>query len=109
VYSELFKLCGFEPEEIERERPRIDRAFQKLEIGPKDIARGEERLRKYFDVELLGVRKLMGIWLKILIDLVLAREEGKKLIYPSFPPLLFNPKDHIISEAQNAFSSPFIP
>jgi len=32
MYTELFKLCSFEPDEIERERPRIDKAFKLLGI-----------------------------------------------------------------------------
>jgi len=83
--KELLQLCGFEPEEIEREQKRIDRAFEKLELTTADIAQAEERVRKNFDTTLKGVRKCLGIWIKELFDLVLAREEGKKIVYPSFP------------------------
>jgi benzoyl-CoA reductase/2-hydroxyglutaryl-CoA dehydratase subunit BcrC/BadD/HgdB len=86
MYTELLKLCGFEDAEIERERPRIDKAFKKLEIGPEDCQRAENRLRKYLSVELLGVRRCLGIWLKDLIDLVLSKEEGKKVVYTGVPP-----------------------
>ena len=85
MYTEFFKLCGFESEEIERERPRIEKAFEKAEIGPEDISRAESRIREFFDIDLVGVRKILGIWMKQLIDLALAREEGKKLVYTSFP------------------------
>ena len=84
-YDELLRLCGFEPEEIEEERPRIEKAFEKLELTPEDIDRGEERVKQYFDIELNGVRKMLGLWVKCLIDLALAREERKKIIYSSFP------------------------
>jgi len=86
MYTELLKLCGFEDAEIEKERPRVDKAFQKLEIGPEDCRHAEERLRKYFSLDLLGVRKCLGLGLKELIDLVLAKEEGRKLVYTSVPP-----------------------
>ena len=85
MYTELFKLCGFELEEIEKEKPRIEKAFQKAEIGREDIERAESRVRQYFDTTSLGVRKSLGIWMKQLIDLVLAREEGKKIVYPAYP------------------------
>jgi benzoyl-CoA reductase/2-hydroxyglutaryl-CoA dehydratase subunit BcrC/BadD/HgdB len=85
MYTELLKLCGFEPDEIEKERPRVDRAFEKLEMGPADIEQAEKRVTQYFDTSLVGVRKSLGIWMKQLIDLVLAREEGKKVVYPSYP------------------------
>jgi len=87
MYSDFLKLCGYEPEEIEKERPRIDRAFEIMEIGPDDIKRAEGRLRKYVWVESLGMRKILGIWLKDMVDLVLAKEEGKKTVYTSYPPI----------------------
>ena len=87
MYTELFKLCGFEAEEIEKERPRIDKAFKIVGIGVDDIERAEDRIKKYFDIELMGVRKVLGIWLKQLIDLALAREERKRLVYICFPPV----------------------
>ena len=87
MYNEFFKLCGFEVEEIERESLRIDKAFKIVGIGAEDVEQAEARVRKYFDTKLIGVRMALKIWLKRLIDLVLAREEGKKIIvYPSWPP-----------------------
>ena len=86
-YDEFFKLCGYGPEDTEREKPRIERAFQILGINTEDIKLAEERVRLYFDIELEGVRKLLGVWIRQLFDLVLAREEGKKIIYTSFPSI----------------------
>src|SRR5512139_1163894 len=85
--TEFLDLCGFEKEELATEGPRVDRAFSILEIGPKDIAHAKEALTKYFRIELVGMRKVFGILLKELADLVLAKEEGKKVIYGSYPPL----------------------
>jgi benzoyl-CoA reductase/2-hydroxyglutaryl-CoA dehydratase subunit BcrC/BadD/HgdB len=89
MYTELFKLCGFEPEEIEKERPRIDKAFQKAEIEREDIERAESRVRQYFDTTSLGVKKSLRIWMEQLLDLVLAKEEGKKIVYPAYPTVPF--------------------
>jgi len=86
MYTELLKLCGFEDAEIERERPRIDKAFEKLEVGAEDCKRAEDRVKKYFSLDLLGVRKCLGVWMKDLIDMVLAKEEGKKSVYTGVPP-----------------------
>jgi hypothetical protein len=85
MYTELLKLCSFEPDEIARERPRIDRAFKILGIEEEDIKRGEKRLREYLDIELLGVRRFLGIWMRELVNLVLAREEHEKIVYSDFP------------------------
>jgi len=87
MYSEFLSLCGFEPEEIKREAPRIDKAFSILEIGPDDVNRAKGRIEDFFDIELLGMRKVLGLWLKELTDMVLAKEEGKKVVYVSFPPI----------------------
>ena len=85
--NELFGLCGFDKPEITAEKPRIERAFEILDIRPDDEIRAIERIRKYFDIELLGIRKALGIWLKELLDMVLAKEEGKKIVYASSPPI----------------------
>jgi len=85
MYTELFKLCGYEPDEIERERPRIDRAFDILGLDEEDIRRGEWRLKEYMDIELLGLRKFLAIWMRELVNLVLAREEHEKIVYSDFP------------------------
>jgi len=87
-YDELFKLCGFEGKEIEKERPRIEKALERLGIGPDDMQTADSWVRQNHDVTLKGVRKLLGAWLKELIDLVLARDEGKKIVYFGFPAIL---------------------
>ena len=84
---EFLKLCGFEGKDFDIEGPRVERAFNILEIGPEDVNRGKATLKKYYSIELEGVRKFWGIALKELADLILAKEEGKKVIYGSYPPL----------------------
>ena len=86
-YTNFFKLCGFDDEELRREGKRIDRAFQKLGIDESDVKRGEERIQTYYNVEFEGVRTLLGIWMKELIALALAREEKKRVIYSEWPGL----------------------
>ena len=88
-YDELLTLCAFEPQEIEDQRPRIESTFNRLGLGPTDMDRAVSRVRKSFDIELLGVRKALGVWLKELFDVVLAREEGKRLIYFGYPPFQY--------------------
>jgi len=87
-YDKLFKLCGFEYKEINAERLRIEASFERLGIGPEDMETADSWVRQNHDVTLEGVRKLLGAWLKELIDLVLAREEGKKIVYYGFPAIL---------------------
>lgn len=87
-YDTLLRLCGFEEDEIREEKPRIDKAFHKLELGPEDMKTAEDWVTQNHDVGLLGVRKLLRAWLHELFDLVLARDEGKKIFYYGFPNIL---------------------
>jgi len=86
-YDELLKLCGFEDKEINTERSRIEEVFQRLELGPEDMKTAESWVKQNHDIELMGVRKILRLWLKELIDLVLAKDEGKKLVYYGFPTI----------------------
>jgi len=86
-YDQLLQLCGLEDREINKERPRIDKAFQKANLGPDDMEKAVNWVRQNHDVELIGVRKLLGAWLKEFVDLVLARDEGKKIVYYGFPTI----------------------
>ena len=86
-YDGLLRLCGLEDEEINKERARIETVFQRLELKPEDMKTAESWVKQNHDVELMGVRKILRIWLLELIDLVLARDEGKKLVYYGFPTI----------------------
>lgn len=84
---ELLKLCGFEADEAESELPRMEKAFNKLGITAEDIGRAKQRLTKYYDIELKGVRKLLRLLVQDIVNSVLAREEGKtKIIYGFMSP-----------------------
>ena len=78
--DDLLLLCGYEPAEMERELPRVKKAFARLGITDEDITRGKGRVRTYFDVELAGVRKLLGMFVRELVNMVLARDEGRTKI-----------------------------
>lgn len=81
MYDELLELCGFTPEEINNEMPRIEKAFKILGVDAADAKRSAEHIRQYQDNELMGVRKMRGVGVRELVNLVLAREENKKVVY----------------------------
>ena len=84
---ELLALCGYEANEMELELPRVRKAFTKLGITDEDILHGKQRLTMYYDMELKGVRKLLGLFLRELVNITLAKEEGKqKVIYGCMAP-----------------------
>ncbi len=84
-YKELFRLCNYTDEEIEKDKERIEKAFKKAEIGPEEVKKGIDRLHKYFWMESEGVRKEWGIWMKQFVDLVLCKEEYEKVIFYTYP------------------------
>ncbi|MBN1547708.1 MAG: 2-hydroxyacyl-CoA dehydratase [Syntrophaceae bacterium] len=88
-YDELLRICAFDESEIDGQRERIERTFKRLNLGPQDMERAVARVRQNFDIELMGVRKVLGVWLKELFDVVLAREEGKKIVYFGYPPFQY--------------------
>lgn len=85
-YVEFLKLCGFEDDELDGEGSRVDEAFVILGISSSDVEQAVKRVREFFDIELIGIRKALGVWIKQIADLVLAKKEGKVVIYSSFPP-----------------------
>jgi len=61
--------------------------FEKIDIGPDDMDRTVKRVNEQFDIQLLGVRKLLRAWLLELLDLSLAKEEKKKVVYYGYPSI----------------------
>lgn len=79
---ELLALFGYEEDEIENEAVRVAKAFERLGVTSQDIVDAKGRLTRYYDLELVGVRKMLGLYLRDMVDLVLARDEGKtKVVY----------------------------
>lgn len=89
--QELLKLCGHERDEAEAQLPRITKAFRILGINAADIERGKQRLTDYYAVELKGIRKLLRLYVKEMVNLVLAREEGRSKIFYGFMASFFSP------------------
>jgi hypothetical protein len=88
-YDELLRLCGYEPEDIERERPRVERTLEKAELTPEDVKEAAKHVKHYYNVEVEGISQTLGLWLKCFIDVVLAKEEGKTVVYASAPPFYY--------------------
>ncbi len=87
AYDSLLGLCGYSPEDLARERPRLDKVFERIGLDGADIAHAEDWVRTQHDIALKGVRLLLRAWLLELCDAVLARDEGKKVIYYGFPSI----------------------
>ena len=102
---ELLKLCGYSEQEIESELPRVEKAFNKLGITVDDIERGKQRLSKYYDVELKGVRKALRLILRELVDALLVRDEGvKNVIYGFMAPGFDLLSSALVTKSRDVFS-----
>jgi benzoyl-CoA reductase/2-hydroxyglutaryl-CoA dehydratase subunit BcrC/BadD/HgdB len=85
--KEFLKLCGYEDREIESELSRVKKAFEKTNITAEDIEQGKQRLAKYYDIELKGVRKAFRLCFKEFVNSVMVKEDGKnKIIYGFMTP-----------------------
>jgi hypothetical protein len=102
---ELLELCGYSEQEIESELPRVEKAFNKLGITVDDIERGKQRLSKYYDVELKGVRKALRLILRELVDALLVRDEGvKNIIYGFMAPGFDLLSSALVTKSRDVFS-----
>jgi benzoyl-CoA reductase/2-hydroxyglutaryl-CoA dehydratase subunit BcrC/BadD/HgdB len=86
-YADLLRLCGWAEEQMAREQPRLDEAFRILGLGTDEMKVAEGRIKEGYDIDSLGVRKALGVWIGGLVDVVLSKTEGKKIVYYSYPPL----------------------
>jgi hypothetical protein len=87
MIDDFLGLCGFGEKDISEKRNRVIRAFEIAGIGAEDVERGKQRIKVFFDIQLQGVRRILGIWLKEFIDLVMAKEDKKTVVYLSYPTL----------------------
>ncbi len=85
VYQEYFDIYGYEAEEIEKELPRIERAFAKLGITEEDLKICTKRITESLDLSLNAMRQILKIFFKEMIDLTMAGEEHKTVVYTTLP------------------------
>ena len=85
---EFMELCGYtDEEEIKQDTPRLEKALERARMTLADIDHGIDEMKRVYrsDLELVSVRKMMGVWLKKFIALMLCRDERKKVIYHIHP------------------------
>jgi len=94
VIEGFLKLVGFEESEIPEYLPEWAKASEILGLKTEDIKFAtQEWIPTYFDVKLMGVRKLLGSLVKELIDLTKTNEykkKGVKIIYGIMPAITHN-------------------
>jgi len=92
IYEDFLRLTGFEEDEMPEYLPEWRRASEKLGLTEEDIKFATEKhLPAHFAVELEGIRKLLGCFVKETIDLTKVneyKERGKKVVYGILPAAL---------------------
>jgi len=92
IYEDFLRLTGFEEDEMSEYLPRWRKASEKLGLTEDDVKFAvEKQLPTYFAIELEGIRKLLGCFVKETIDLTKAneyKERGVKIVYGILPAIL---------------------
>ena len=92
IYEDFLRLTGFEEEEMPEYLPEWRKASERLGLTEEDVRFAvQERLPGHFAVELEGIRKLLGCFVKETIDLTKANEykrRGTKIVYGILPAVL---------------------
>jgi benzoyl-CoA reductase/2-hydroxyglutaryl-CoA dehydratase subunit BcrC/BadD/HgdB len=92
IHEDFLRLTGFEEDEMAEYLPQWRQASEKLGLTEDDVRFAtEERLPAYFAVELEGIRKLLGCFVRETIDLTKAsdyKEKGIKIVYGILPAIL---------------------
>jgi hypothetical protein len=108
--QELLKLCGFEQDEVKSLLPRIERAFNKLNISPEDIVKGKQRLNKYYDIRLKSIRQILRLCVLEFVNCILSKEDNKIFISGIMSPgmemvgsVLVTKSNQVIYAQQNTF------
>ena len=84
---EFLEMCGFEEKERRTQQPRVQEVFDRLGLSDQDLERAKDRMTTFYDLDLLGVRKIMRILVKDLCNTVLMREDGReKVIHQCMAP-----------------------
>ena len=91
VYEEFLELCAFEPEEIPEILPQWIEAAKTFELTEEDIRFSIEKwIPENWDIQYRGIRKMIGAWIRELIELSKAtkyKEAGAKIIYGIIPAI----------------------
>ncbi|MFO8010164.1 MAG: 2-hydroxyacyl-CoA dehydratase family protein [Dehalococcoidia bacterium] len=86
MYTDLFKMCGYTDEEIEQERPRIEKTLERMGVyNEAAIKHAEETVQINYDIEMESVRKFLRVFMKSCVDAVLARDEHEYVINCNWP------------------------
>jgi len=109
VYEEFLKLCAFDEEEIPKILPEWEEASRRLGLTEEDVRFAlEEWIPEHWDIQYLGVRKMIGAYIREAIDITKAveyKKKGVKIVYGILPAILTNYRAIKVAGGNNVFVS----
>jgi len=91
THEKFLRLVGFEEEEIPQYLPEWQKAAKKLRLSDEDVKFAtEEWIPKGYDIKLKGIQKLLGAYIKEIIEITKTDEykaQGVKIIYGILPAI----------------------
>lgn len=89
LHRKFLELAGFEGAELDEFMPDWLKACEAVELTDEDVRYAtEEYIPQNWDIQYLGVRKLVGVHMRELVEITKTKQykaEGKKLIYGILP------------------------
>jgi benzoyl-CoA reductase/2-hydroxyglutaryl-CoA dehydratase subunit BcrC/BadD/HgdB len=109
IYNDFLVLAGFENDEIPQILPEWIEASKKLGLSEEDVRFATEQfIPQNWDIELKGIRKLIGAAIREVIDLTKAndyKKNGVKIVYGIMPAIVTNYMAIKLSGGDNVFVS----
>ncbi len=85
VYDTLMEQCGFEPEHAKSYKPTLIKGLEKLLVKEENVKFAvTQRLPKCWSLDLMGIRKLLGCWLREFIRIAVPAPEEERLCHTYF-------------------------
>lgn len=107
IHKEFLKFVGFNREEIDEHLPDWIKIANKLGLTEDDLTYAvREWLPKHWNVELLGIRKCIGAYVREIIDISKIhryKESGVKIVYGILPAVSVNFRALKISGGEKIF------
>lgn len=94
IYEEYLELAGFEGKELQEILPDWIEATKRIGLSEKDVEFAvKEWIPKNWDIQYLGIRKMIGAYTREAIDVSKTKEykeNGVKIIYGILPAIVAN-------------------
>ncbi|MDY6881742.1 MAG: 2-hydroxyacyl-CoA dehydratase family protein [Thermodesulfobacteriota bacterium] len=81
--KKMLMLLQYDEQEAEEQRPRIEKAFDRVGFSDEEIMIAQKNIVHDFDLD--PAKKAIGTWFMRFVDIVLCRDEYEKVVYHVHP------------------------